>query len=77
MRSRRIPIAHPLPERSKAFSQYRGLLFLFLHFTPLRLGLFDDLLLQLPRYHIVVMHFHVEVEALSRRERSGSLLPKS
>src|SRR5438270_453877 len=39
------------------------LLFLFLYLAALRLCLFDDLLLQLARDHVVVMHFHVEAAA--------------
>src|SRR5262252_4519408 len=36
------------------------LLFLFFGFAPRCLRLFDDLLLQLCRYDVVTVHFHVE-----------------
>src|ERR1700722_7660667 len=44
----------------------RSLFFLFLNLSPLRLGLLNDLLLQLPRHRVVVMHLHIEAAAALR-----------
>src|SRR6266496_547748 len=40
-----------------------SLLLLFLHLSPFRLGFLNDLLLQLRRNDVVVMHLHVEAAA--------------
>src|SRR5450631_4477401 len=60
-RSTRSPRLTGLCERWR--SRYGTLLLFFLHIPPLRPGLLDNLLLQLPRDHIVVMHFHIEAAA--------------
>src|SRR5579871_1927968 len=59
------PLSHSSIPTPFGVSMYDHLplFFLFLHLSPFGFGLLDDLLLQLPRDHVVVVHFHVEAAA--------------
>src|SRR5580700_3909960 len=56
----------PSASSSTRETTLRFLLFLFLHLAPCRFRLLNNLLLQLSRHRVVMMHFHVEAAATLR-----------